>query len=105
MAWSMATWFQAVPVGVEAHGAAVDQGFRVQRRRAMHLAAKTKFGVFIGPDDAGARLAQRGENLLGVVADRGNNANACDDDAPHDLTPVPGAYLSGAFHCDDPAAG
>jgi hypothetical protein len=62
----------------------------------MHLTAKSEFGVFVGPDDAGARRAQRGENLVDVIADRGNNANACDDDAPHDLTPVGAALFGGA---------
>ena len=82
-------------VGMEAHGAAIDQGFRIERRRAMHLTTKTKLGVFIGPDDAGARRAQRGENLVGVIADRGNNANAGDDDAPHDFNSCwRGAFLA-----------
>jgi hypothetical protein len=81
--------------GVEAHGAAVDELFGVERRRAVNLAAKAQLGVFFGPHDAGPRLAQRSRDFLDVVADRRDNADAGDDDAPHDFTPLRAGGCSG----------
>ena len=49
----------------------------------MHLAAEAELGIFVGLDDAGLRLAQRGEHLLGAVADGGHDAHAGDDHTFH----------------------
>ena len=53
----------------ETHGAAVDRFFGIERGRAVHLAAEAELGVFVGAHDAGLRLAQARQHLLGVVAD------------------------------------
>jgi len=34
---------------MEAHGAAIDHIFRIERRRAVDLAAKAELGIFFGP--------------------------------------------------------
>ena len=54
----------------EAHGAAVDRFARIERRRAVHLAAEAELGVLVGAHDAGLGLAQARQHFLGVVADR-----------------------------------
>ena len=54
----------------EAHGAAVDRLGRIERRRAVHLAAEAELGVFVGLHDAGLGLAQARQHFLRVVADR-----------------------------------
>ena len=54
----------------EAHGAAIDRLFRIERGRAVHLTAKAELGVFVGARNAGLGLAQARQNFLGVVADR-----------------------------------
>ena len=52
----------------EAHGAAVDATCRIERRRAVHLAAEAELGVFVGarrcPDLASRRLASTSCVLL-----------------------------------------
>ena len=53
----------------KAHGAAVDHFRRIERGRAVHLAAEAELGVFLGAHDAGLGLAQAGQNFLRVVAD------------------------------------
>ena len=68
---------------VKAHRATVDDLFRFESRRALHLAAEAELGVFFGARDAGARLAQARQHLLSIVADRGDDAHAGDDDASH----------------------
>jgi hypothetical protein len=42
---------------VEAHRAAIDDRGRIERRRAMHLAAEAELGVLVGARNAGLRLA------------------------------------------------
>ena len=42
---------------------------RIERGRAVHLAAEAKLGIFVGAHDAGLRLAQARQNFLGIVAD------------------------------------
>ncbi len=42
---------------------------RIERRRAVHLAAEAELGEFLGARDAGLGLAQAGQNFLRVVAD------------------------------------
>ena len=49
----------------------------------MHLAAETELGIFVGLDDAGFRFAQRGENFLHAVADRGDDPHAGHDHTFH----------------------
>ena len=67
----------------KAHGAAIDRFARVERRRAVHLGAEAKLGIFVGAHDAGPRFAQRGQDFLGVVADGRDNAHSGDDHPPH----------------------
>jgi hypothetical protein len=54
----------------EPHGAAIDGFRRIERGRAVHLAAKSELGVFVGAADAGLGLAQARQHFLRVVADR-----------------------------------
>src|SRR6185437_858272 len=61
-----------VPGGAAAektHGAAINRRRRIERRRALHLAAEAELGEILRPADAGLGLAQAGQNFLGVVAD------------------------------------
>ncbi len=81
--------------GVKAHGAAVDDLFRIERRGAMDLAAEAEFGIFLGAHDSRSRRAQRGRDFLGIIADRGDNADAGDDDASHDVLLVDGVLKPG----------
>jgi hypothetical protein len=67
----------------EAHGAAVDQFGRIERRRTPDLGAEAVFGEGIGKADAGSGIAKRGRDLIGVVADGGYDAEAGDNDASH----------------------
>ena len=67
----------------EAHGAAVDGFARVERGRAVHLAAEAELGIFVGAHDAGFGLAQRRQHFLRVVADRRDDAHPGDDDPLH----------------------
>jgi len=52
----------------ETHRPPVDRLIRDQRGRAVHLAAKAKLRIFVGPRDSGLGLAQAGQDLLRVVA-------------------------------------
>ncbi len=45
-------------------------------------------GVILREGDAGFAFAQRGENILGAVADRGHDAKTGDDDAAHRVASV-----------------
>src|SRR4029078_3505960 len=77
---------EIVPGSARAHEAtdfAVDHGFPVELGRAMNLATKPKLGIFVGLDDAGFRLAQRGEHLLGAIADRGHDTHPRYDPSSH----------------------
>ena len=67
----------------KAHGAAVDRLAGVKRRRAVHLAAEAKLGIFVGAHNAGFRLAQRRQHFLRIVADGRDDAHPGDDDASH----------------------
>src|SRR5215813_14703564 len=49
---------------VEAHCAAVDRPCRVERGRAVHLAAEAELGVLVGARDPGLRFAQAREHFL-----------------------------------------
>ena len=89
---------------METHRAAIDDAAGVERGRAVNLAAKPELGVFVRLDDAGFGLPQGGENLLGIVPDRGDNPHSGDDDASHaaklllDIaarSPNPGAFVQG----------
>ena len=53
---------------------------------AVHLAAKSELGVFVRAHDAGLGLPQRGQHLLGVVPDRGDDPHAGHDHASHATT-------------------
>jgi hypothetical protein len=75
-----------IPGGAAAqktHGAPIDGIAGFKRGCAVHLAAKAKLGIAVGANDARFRFAQRGQHLLCVVADRGDNAHPGDDDAFH----------------------
>ena len=67
----------------KAHGAAIDRFAGIERRRAVHLAAKAKLGIFVGAHDAGFRFAQRRQHFLRVVADGRDDAHPGDDHAFH----------------------
>ena len=73
----------------EAHGAPIDGLARIERGRAVHLAAEAELGVFVGAHDAGVRLAQRGQHFLRVVADGRDDAHPGDDHPPHASPLVP----------------
>jgi hypothetical protein len=49
----------------------------------MNLAAKSELGILLGAYDARLCFAQRGQHLLGVVADRGDDAHPGNGDAFH----------------------
>ena len=55
----------------------------VDLRPAVHLAAEAVLGVLRREADARAAGLQRRRDLLGVVADRGDDAEAGDHDAAH----------------------
>ena len=84
---------------VEAHGAAVDHGRRIELRRAVDAAAETEPGVVLGGGDAGLRLAQTRGHLLGGVPDGGDDAHAGDDNALHDLNLSPIVRPGGCRGC------
>ena len=67
----------------EAHGAAVDGFGRIERGRAVDLAAEAERGVFVGARNAGLGLAQARQHLLGVVADGRDDAHSGDDNPSH----------------------
>ena len=69
----------------EPHRAAIDHFFGLQGRGAFDLAAEAELGVFFRARNAGAALAQAGQHFLRVVADRGDDPHAGDDDAPHPI--------------------
>src|SRR5205807_7776368 len=68
---------------METHRAAIDDAAGLECWRAVNLAAKAEFGIFVRLDDAGFGLPQGGEHLLGVVSDRGDNPHSGDGDASH----------------------
>ena len=70
IAWSMAMWFQAVPPPWKRIARRSSTLGGIELRRAVHLAAEAELLVLLREDDAGARLAQARQHLLGVVADR-----------------------------------
>jgi hypothetical protein len=77
---------EVVPGGARAHEAthlAVDHAFPVELGRAMDLAAEAELGIGVGLDDARFRFAQRGEHLLGAIADGGHDAHPRHDDTFH----------------------
>jgi hypothetical protein len=53
----------------EAHRTAIDDVGRIERRRALHLRAKTEFGIFVRARDSGFRLMKARKHFLGVVSD------------------------------------
>ena len=92
IACSMATWFQAVPPPRKRIARRSTDCLRVERRRAMHLAAKAELRVFVRAHDAGFGLAQACQHFLGVVADRRDDTHPGDDDTSHySLVPHPQA--------------
>ena len=75
-----------VPGGARPHETAhlaVDHPFPVEVRFAVNLRAKAPFGVILGFDDAGARLAQGGKHLLAVVTDGRDDAHSRDSNTSH----------------------
>ena len=68
----------------EAHGAAIHQGRSVERGLAPDLAAKAVLGERIRKRDARTRVAERGRDFFGIVADRGNDPQAGYDHSSHD---------------------
>ena len=73
---------------MKTHGAAVEEFFGLQARGALDLAAEAEFGVFLGARNAGLGLAQARQHFLRVVADRGDDPHAGDDDASHPFAPA-----------------
>src|SRR5689334_5942918 len=65
------------------HRAAVDRARRIERRRALHLAAEAILREGFGAGDAGLGLTQTGQDFLGVVADGRNDAHPGHDNASH----------------------
>src|SRR4029079_2214807 len=53
---------------------------------AMHLAAEAELGVLLRANDPGLCFPQRGEHLLGIVPDRGNDPHARHHHASHRTT-------------------
>ena len=70
--------------GEEPRGPPVDQRFPVDGRRGVDLAAEAQLGIVRRRDDAGARLPQRGGDLLGAIADRRDDAHAGDHHSAHE---------------------
>ena len=70
-------------VGEEPGGAAIDHGLPIDVRRGVDLAAEAEVRILWGRDDPGTGLAQGGEHLIGVVADRGDHAHAGDGHSTH----------------------
>ena len=70
----------------EAAGLARDHAFPFDVRLAVHLAAEAELGVFFRTHDARLCFPQRGEHLLGIVSDRGNDPHARHDHASHKTT-------------------
>ena len=85
IAWSMATWFQAVPPPWKRMARRSTSFFRVERGRAVHLAAEAELRIFFGARNAGFGFAQAGQNFLCVVADGRDDAHPGDDDPSHEL--------------------
>ena len=73
-------------VAHEAAQAAVDQLVDVDLQRAGDLAAEAELRVLRHELDAGLAVLQRLRDLGGVVADRGDDAQAGDDDTLHDVS-------------------
>ena len=68
---------------MKTHGPPVYERFRLKRRRALHLTAKAKLSIFGRACNAGLAGVQAGQDFLNIVANRADNAHACDDDAGH----------------------
>ena len=72
----------------KAHGAAIDDFFRIEPRRPVHLAAEAKLGVFVRTHNPGLGLAQARKHFLRIVADGRDDAHSGDDDTSHsDMIP------------------
>ena len=52
----------------EAHRAPVDNGSRIERRRALHLGPETELRIFLRARDSGLRLVEARKLFLGVVS-------------------------------------
>jgi hypothetical protein len=78
-------------VAHEAHQAAVDQLLDVELQGAGDLAAEAQVAILRHELDARLAFLQRLRDLGGVVADRGDDAEARDDDAPHQTAAAGGA--------------
>jgi hypothetical protein len=72
----------------EAHETAVDQLLDVHLERAGDLAAEAEVAILGHELDAGCAVLQRFRDLGGIVADRGDDTEAGDDDALH-VSPRP----------------
>ena len=83
IAWSMATWFQAVPPPWKRMARRSTIAGGVERRRAIDLGTEAVLSELFGPRDAGSGFVQAGENFLRRIADRRHDAHAGDDDTSH----------------------
>ena len=89
----------------EAARLARDHRLPFQLHRPVHLAAESELGVLLRAHDAGLALSERGQHLLGVVADRGDNPHAGHDHASHARTSLRIVVLSSPFDIQRVAAG
>jgi hypothetical protein len=68
---------------MKTHCPSIDDLFGAKSRRSMDLRAKAERGKSFGPRNPRFACVKTGCNFLGVVADRGYDAHAGDDNAPH----------------------
>ena len=68
---------------VKAHRPTIDDLFGAERRRCLDLGAKAELGKSLSPRNPRFAGVKTGGHFLGVVADRGHDAHAGDDNAPH----------------------
>jgi hypothetical protein len=68
---------------VKTHGAAIDNGARIERGCAMNLTTETKLRVIVGEGDAALRLAKACQDFLRVVANGLDDSHPRDDDPSH----------------------
>ena len=79
--FTKAIWGDA---GRTSHYVAVHHLVEIDLEAAMHLRAEAQPDIVVGGDDAGTGIVQTGRDLLGIVADGGDDAEAGDNHASHD---------------------
>ena len=83
IAWSIATWFQAVPPPWKRIARRSTISGRIERRRAGDMAAEAVRGVVLGERNAALGLVKARQHFLGVVADGGDDPHPRHDDPLH----------------------